>query len=163
MKIQKTNTPLPAQTYVAKTPVRTPTRFQDRRINTAFFQQIKLTFSLSLSFSLLQQTMILMLWAVLTSPTRKMRKRGARASSLLISGPPMRAPCLLPGTVAFVPSCCVKNALGSGPSSSLSYGTTGYKWDAALSHLPYRMFFTYVSFLFFPPSRVPHVVLCAVL
>lgn len=49
MKIQKTNTPLPAQTYVAKTPVRTPTCFQDHRINTAFFQQIKLTFSLSVS------------------------------------------------------------------------------------------------------------------
>lgn len=71
-----------------------------------------------------------MLWAVPTSPTRRMRRREAPASDSLISGPQMRAPCLLPGTVASVPSCCARNVLANGRSSSLSYGRTDYRWEA---------------------------------
>lgn len=73
--------------------------------------------------------MTLMLWAVPTSPTRRMRRRGAPASDSLISGPRRRAPCPPPGTVASVPSCCARNASASGPNSSLSYVITDYRWE----------------------------------
>ena len=73
--------------------------------------------------------MTLMLWAVPTSPTRRMRRRGAPASDSLISGPRRRAPCPPPGTVASVPSCCARNDSASGPNSSLSYVITDYRWE----------------------------------
>lgn len=74
-----------------------------------------------------------MLWAVPTSPTKRMRKSGALASDSLISGPRMRAPCLLPRTVASVPSCCARNASANGRNSSLSYGTTDCRWEVVHS------------------------------
>lgn len=109
---------------------------QSYSIKSAFFTASEPR--LLLSLSLLCQTMTQMLWAVPTSPTRRMRKRGALASDSLISGPRMRAPCLLPGTVASAPSCCVRNASDSGRNSSRWSGRTDCRWrKLVIIHLGY--------------------------
>lgn len=80
------------------------------------------------------------------SPMRRMRKRGAPVSDLLISGPRTRAPCLLPGTVAYALSFSARNVSVNGRNSSLSYGRTDFRQACRVhkQHLQFISASTYI-------------------
>lgn len=120
MKIPTTTTRHPlicnAKTPVSKKPIRYPS------FSYFYFTQLKHP----LLSPLLLQTMTRMLWAVPMNRTRRTKRSGAPAS--LISGRQTRATCLPSETVAYVLSCCVRNASVSGPNSSPLSEKTDYRW-----------------------------------